>query len=793
MKDQFASYFNLIFKVGLILAVLAIFFLFTGYTTEFYEPAKLTVLSVFAAIMLVVSSLRFTLTGKVTFTRTPLDLPLLILAVVAVISTLLSTSPYVSLLGNAPRYHGSLIALIVYVLLYFVVVNNLRGLRDIRQLVKLLLSAGVVLSVITLLSYAGVKVLPPPWSHGINFTPTGASFSTAAILAMLIPFVVFGVLSSREDKAGLTVKTVYGAILMLFGLTAALTGIGINFDSSWAPIFAAFSGLGLIWFYTQPRLTHQAVPFIVVPLILVAVITALSFIPPVGGAKNPLYERARSFPREVQLSFPISWKVSVSAFRDSPVWGTGPATYLFNFTNYKPIEFNNSQYWNLRFNEPFNEYLEALATKGGVGLAALLFFTAIFVSLSLRALNTLKHNHPNFTHYLIADKYNMLLPALAVSGLIFIVLLAFHTATLPMMALGLIILASFMVVYARQESQQLNLKAKDGGVKTVLLRLANLVSPLDPQAESLRIETLPSVLLTVALAVVLATFYFGSKFLLADYHHRLALNAVAQNDGITAYNRLIQAERLNPYSDLYRTDLAQTNLALANSIVVAKGPTEASPSGSLTAEDTQNIQILIQQAVNEGKSATNLSPRNPINWEILANIYRQISGVAQNAILFALDSYGRAIQNDPLNPILRLNVGGVYYTIKNYDLAIRFFTDAINLKPDYANAYFNLSVALRDKGDLQAASSTAQQTLELITDKNSQDYKLAESYLTDLKNRIASGSAQQSPITAPEQTSSGALQQERLPNVVDLPKPEKITTPSAVKKESPSPTPRPEE
>ena len=285
--------------------------------------------------------------------------------------------------------------------------------------------------------------------------------------------------------------------------------------------------------------------------------------------------------------------------------------------------------------------------------------------------------------------------------------------------------------------------------------------------------------------------FFGGKIVLADYHHRLALNAVSKNDGIVAYNELIAAEKLNPKNDLYRSDLAQVNLALANAIAVAKAPTEASPGGSLTDQDKQNIQVLLSQSINEGRTAVTLSPRSAINWEILGLLYRQIAGVAENALVFSLDSYGRAILQDPLNPQLRVSVGGVYYAVKSYDMAIRFFTDSINLKPDFANGYYNLSVALRDKGDLTNAQALAEKLLTLL-DPASPDYKTAGDYLADLKAKTqAAAEVTGSPPQPPAATASGALQEESLPKVIELPEPEEIATPEAIEKPSPTPTPTP--
>ncbi len=775
LKELIATYLGLIFKVGIILVILSTLFLFTNLTTEFYDTPKFIILFVFTALLLVLLALKFTLTGKVTYIRTPLDLPLILLLAVALISTFLSPAPYVSLLGNQLKIHSSLIALATYILFYFVLVQGLRSAREVKWILYVTSIAAGILAVVSLLAYSGVKLLPAPWTHGLNFTPTGSSFSTAAILTLLIPLVVSQVIAGTN----LVVRTVNMVLLTLFGLTIALTG-------NWAVWIVAPVALILTLlvnkFFAKDQLKPIKLISLLIPLIIIALVTILSYTPPLGENTNPWYNLTQNFPREVQLPFVTAWKISVSAFRDSPFWGTGPGTNLFNFTTYKPIEYNSTKLWNIRFDTPFNEYLGILGTLGGVGLFAALSLTALFLSSAVKilmakdypldiaspAFGVASRSEPN--HYTLKNP-------LAISGIAFFALLIFYPSTLVLWVIGLLILASFMAVNSSDQSQTWN---RDN-IKNILMQLSATSSSL----ETIRIEALPSILLVIISGLALTGLFFGGKFVLADYYHRQALNSVAQNQLVNAYNHLVAAEKLNPVSDLYRTDLAQTNFAIANAIASSKAPSETSPSGSLTAEDQQNIQVLLQQSINEGRTATTLSPRSAINWEILGLLYRQIAGVAQNALVFSLDSYGRAIFQDPLNPLLRLSVGGTYYAIQNYDLAIRFFTDSINLKPDFANGYYNLSVALRDKGDLGSAQAAAEKALALV-EQDSEDYQLAQNYLNELKTK--SGQTTEPPAAK----TTGELQKENLPDVVDVGNPpEKIATPAAVKKPSPTPSPKP--
>ena len=208
-----------------------------------------------------------------------------------------------------------------------------------------------------------------------------------------------------------------------------------------------------------------------------------------------------------------------------------------------------------------------------------------------------------------------------------------------------------------------------------------------------------------------------------------------------------------------------------------------------TPPDKQTIQTLIAQAINEGRASVVLSPRSSRNWEVLALIYRNITGVAENSLTFALDAYGRAIQMDPFNPALRVNVGSIYYMAQNYDLAVRFYTDSINLKPDYINGYYNLAVALRDKGDLQNAQLVAEQAVALLRkDLNSEennrasellkqtwvrDYNTASELLNEIRTKIDTGTEDQSDT---------ALQNPNLPSidVPNLDNPPETTTPPEV-------------
>lgn len=611
-----------------------------------------------------------------------------------------------------------------------------------------------MISLISILSFFKI-FLPFEIARGVNFSPTGITFSVVSMMLLLLPLTLI----STINKNKLLPQPLALTVTILFTLTVALTGSFVSY------ILLALIFLGSVYASKQ-QFNKGSVMYLLTPVIiavLVIMLTNISF------SGNKLWELRNNFPKEIQLPLGISWKVAASAFRDAPFFGTGPSTFLYNFTSYKPVEFNQQKYWNFSFASANNEILQVLGTLGLLGFFALIVICGgIFIS-SRRYLS------PKQVDYSQDELYSIL-PGFALSGIIALVLLLTHVSTLISLTSTFILMAAFM---ASQKEVRERLSEFSTGVK---------ISTFD----SKQIDFLAIIILIVYLVGAVFVSQKTYKFVLADYYHRLALSQ-ANKDGAKTYEYLQKAEDLNPYIDLYRIDMAQTNFALANALASQKGPTDKNPEGTLTDQDKQTIQTLVTQAINEGRASVVLNPRSSRNWEVLALIYRNITGVAKNSLTFSLDAYGRSIQMDPLNPNLRVNVGSIYHLSKNYDLAVRFYTDSINLKPDYVNGYYNLALAYKDKGDLQNAKIVAEQALALLQkDIGSREYvdSTAEVKATknrdfntvnDLLNEI-NGQIDTNKETETEAPQEGALQNPNLPSidVGELNNPPETTPPPAV-------------
>lgn len=765
MKNNLAAYLDnaITFLLFVVAGVTPLLFL--TQTTEFFEMPKLIFLVVATVVLLGLWIFSWIVKGKVVIHRTPLDIPLLILLVVVIISTWFSATRFPALYGSFPRVHGSAVSWVTYILLYFVTVSHLTSLGKVKNFLLVLYGSGLLVALVTLMSFFGI-FFPMDFAKSVTFTPTGSSFSTVAFLLLLLPLPILSL--ARSNKYMPT-----GVALPVAILFAATVGLVGSFPSYiiLALIFVA------VVMIAKPHTMKKTLGIFLVPVITTALIFVMAYLPLPGGL-NKVQSLEANFPKEIQLPFDVSWQISASAFRDNPFVGSGPATYLFNFTSYKPANFNSLAFWNFSFDSAYNEFLQTLGTLGILGLGGLVLLGLIAVIVGWRSLMVRGSEESQETTH-------VLLPGLALSSFVAVALLAVHATTLVSLVATLFVLGALMM---SQRSVREHASEFSIGIKASL-------------HDNRQFDLLPVVLFILfligAVIVLLKTYTTVS----ADVYHRLALSQANKN-GTATYQYLQKAESLNPTVDLYRVDMAQTNFALANALAAQNAPTKANPNGTLTDQDKKTIQTLLAQAVNEGRVSVALSPRSSRNWEVLGSIYRNISGVAQNALAFSLDAYGHAIQLDPLNPALRVSVGGIYYAAKNYQLAVRFYSDAANLKPDYANAYYNLAIALRDSGDLQNGKLVADQLVTLLQ-KNvaSPDYKAAVALQKDLQDRLTAAAKTQANSATPAGQESNALQNSNLNNVnvSNLNNPPQVTPAPAVKTNpeanlpqaitSPSPTP----
>lgn len=422
------------------------------------------------------------------------------------------------------------------------------------------------------------------------------------------------------------------------------------------------------------------------------------------------------------LPFSASWNIALDAMKNfkSLLFGVGLTQFSNFYKSVKPLFLNSDSFWNILPTSSSSTILDLMTTTGLVGLVS-------FISLPLLSLGTKSE-----------DLFHQIIKTIALTTTVILVL---TPSSLPL----LVIFFTSLAILSYHHSTPTDL----------------------PQSSSL-------ILSATIIGFASYLLYFGYLFTSAEINLRQAQIALSNQDGKRVYEHHLSAIKLLPQMTNYRLSYSQVNLSLASSISQKKT--------DLTPAERQNISQLISQAVREAKLATSLTPNNSAVWQNLGLVYRNLINVAEGADKFAIDSYAQAVALDPANPALRVEFGGMLYqlagsTKKSEDQSTLYaraqseFQTAIQLKPNYPNAYYNLAKLLESQGDYQNAVLALQKSISLLG-PDSLDLGKANSELSALQAKIP----KPTPKSEPESpnTPKGELDQSA-----------SITTPSPL----PSPLP----
>lgn len=441
--------------------------------------------------------------------------------------------------------------------------------------------------------------------------------------------------------------------------------------------------------------------------------------------------------------YQTSWAVAVDSVRENPLLGIGPGNYTTAFNRFRPITYNTTNLWQIRFATATDWYMTVITETGLLGL----------VGIALLVLTIIKTINKNVTIYRESK-------SLVIDVISFSVLSLLLVAVLIFPATPVTIFAIFVFLSLNAQPKQTEI----GIPRLISIILIGLVAFLALQARPV---------------------------ILAEANFKDANDALAKNDGKKTYDLLRQSINLNPYEDRYHASYAQVNLAIARSIVGS-----VKDAKDLTDDQKNTVLQLIQQAIREGQATVSLNPTRSANWQVLANIYQTIIPYASQSDQFAVQSYNQATNLDPIDPNLRISLGGLYYSLGQYDNALSAFQFAVYMKPDLPNAYYNLAATYAAKNDFTNAIAAMNKVISLIP-KDSADAKTAQDSLETLQNKQKTLEATNSAnLTTPKKQQAPAItpqltlpEQASPPAGPNLPSPSPISTVTPTATSTPTPKP----
>jgi O-antigen ligase/tetratricopeptide (TPR) repeat protein len=765
MKESYVGLSqNLIFALVIVATLIAtVFFLPT--TSEFFEFNKFTAILIIAVIGLVAWSARMILEKRFSFTKTPLDIPIILLIAVTFVATLSSIDQFSSLVGAHSRIWPSFFPLVTLASFYFLTTSNLKSRKQVEVILWTLVIGTAAASIISILSYFGLY-LPFDFAQSRAFNTLGLVNRLALLESFVIPITISWMVFSHNKS----VRVVATVITLIIAFSLIL----INYFPSY--VTAAVAIIFLILANVKSKVDKSAQGSMAVLAVFIFFFLVLRFVPQVAkgtlgswiasDTENPSID----IPKELTLEGRTSWDIAAQAIGKRPLFGTGPGTFRFAYTQLKPRYINNREsVWAVRYDKPSSDFTEAITTTGIFGTLAYLVFAVVI----LRFVWTLVFKSQNNSIYLPV--------AAGVIGYLvsnFIAITSFANA-IPFF-LGL----SLLAVLAKAADENF---VYDVSVELATLRgkfawfpigTTNDIIKTSPEGKGAKSQMLPSIFLVLVLVVSAIALRYQINAYRAEQAYRQSVLAARANDGNRTVSFLQDALRANPRIDTYHRVLAQTSLNAALNL--------SNQQGQLDQNQQRLLLQLAQVAIDQGKVASGyqilplrlpgISAANVANWETLAAVYQSMIGAINGSDVHAVNTLSQAVALDPQNPVLHDRLGLLYQRINNKDLAQRKFEDSMIVKPDFGPAHYHLAKILIDtQGDVA----------RIVNELNLAKRFLPENdpALPDIDKELENYNQQLRELQAQNQAGS------QTPSASPSPSPSVSPSPSPSPSGSPSPSP----
>ncbi|MDD5554187.1 MAG: tetratricopeptide repeat protein [Patescibacteria group bacterium] len=683
MSNRFDVILNnlVIYLVKGLVFFLPLFFL--PWTLEFFEfnkQALLWLAGILAAVLWLVKMVKFE--KKIIFKRTPLDIPILTFLIFTLLSSIFSQDRLASFFGYSGAAGNAWFGLLALAIFYFLIVNlaNADGRLTPLSLLKLLLYSYVLILLSAFLSVFGLwdKLLQKTNTFfSLNFNFLGGSLEMLALYSVVMMAVLPGIIfccrrdgakkaSPVRNSSGGVISN--GASIWLFRIILFFSLIFlviVNFSLAWQGLAI----VGCLFIFLELRnagfkvggLNKRKVLFFSLFIILAAAF--LIFPARLSGMGK--YLTGQDLSPEINLGFKDTASVIFPAFKENIILGSGPGTFSYIFSLYRPDSLNNTDLWQFRFDHGASSILEMLGTIGILGiLSYLLILSSLFYLIFIFLKRGSGEEESGPASFLL------------VALLVLIFFQFSYYASTSTLFLFWLMLALLMVSWRVYPGWLVFKEIKLEGEKFFFKILE-----------------------------IGAFFFFSAWLVLAGFTIRYWLaDFYARAGGET---NLIKSARLNSYQGDYDIRLAKTYLNKIRS--------EALKPADF--RDDELIQKSINSSVAWAKEATRISPRAVAAWETLGMVYRDIGSFTQGSEIWAAKSFNQASSLEPSNPVIITELGKAYLDAGQLDEAEQSLKKALELKNNYHEADFALAQLYGKQGKTNEALGILDQLGKIYKDE----------------------------------------------------------------------------
>ncbi|XOU94004.1 MAG: tetratricopeptide repeat protein [Candidatus Kerfeldbacteria bacterium] len=643
--------------IGLVF-VLPIFFLSVSSS-----PLEFNKTLLFQIVVFIITGLylwRLFILKKINFNKTFLDWFILAFLFFNLISFLFSKNYYISTVGISGYFSASIISIVSYILFFYLIINIFRDWEGIKKLIYSFWWSGIIIVLFNLFQLGNIHILPWEFTQNINFNLLANSSLTLAIFSLIIFVLSFGFLLFNDKKwlkitAGIVTVLSLILILLLNKVLIIYLLVGILLIWLLKIIFLDDKKLSKLWII---------IPTLLVVLLLVFILIDFTNIIPEGVSDSIFLNQ--------KTSASIAW----DSFVKSPLFGSGPQTFVYDFTLLRPEMLNSTGLWDLQFLKSGSEFWNIFTTIGLGGMLAFVLLGMFYIKRGFFFIMSYKQ---------INSQSVWLILIFSISLIIFVVgfFIPFNFIIYWMFWLFLAIGISLFKENKKDDNVyeiKLNNKSKE---QRVFLPIIIIFS-----------------------AGIILFLVFGLRVWLADYNYTKVQDEINSGEDMdNIFKQLDKAIDLNKYESKYYLTLAQ---GYTTQVLLVSQTEDV---------NSENIRTITQQVINNINLAKQYDEGNSLVYKKSAIIYDSLRPIVGNVDELAVKDYLLAVELEPNNPLIHFNLGRsklllaqTILTASNsesslaeamsvLDYAIQDFEKTRQLKENYLLVDYNIGLVYQTKGE----------------------------------------------------------------------------------------------
>ncbi len=663
----------LVKKLGLVLSVfvflLPVFFVPVSGVSLYVAKIILLATGLVAIFAIFLSSVLST--GVVEIPKVKYLIPLGLFALVALLSSVFSGAIRASIVGSIFDL-GTSGSIVMLVFTMFMTMIAIRSIGVVSKVVSAFIYSAMALSAYTLFGALSASWLPVSIASRMPLFLAGGAIDTAIVLgaATIMSLCILNMTEvSKRVRILLSILIAYS--ILFIGAT--------NF----MPVIIILGIISLVFFVyilswsvgrrTAPKNNMEGNPeggmgmegnmesntesnrkiSLSSLIVLVASVVLLLGGSGIGGF---LSKTMKVQTVEIRPNFETTMDLTMSSWKQNFVLGIGPNRFTEFWAQHKPIEINQTQFWNSDFYSGSGFIPTIAITTGLLGLLTLLVFVGMYVLSGIKAI--FAQANSGRSRYLATSSFLV--------SLYLWIMLFFFTPSIAVLALAFVFTGLFTATLVPQ------------GI--IGLWRINIFS--NPKTNFLSVLSI-----VILLIMSIAGGYFVWEKAVATVTFEKGVLKY-QETGDIQLVRESTARSINIASnDIYWRGLTEIFL-----IDLGRVLGSISDQNQITDAVRAEAQTLIANSIESSRRAVQIDDDNFQNWFALGRVYEILaSNGIEGSLENARNTYNEAATRSPNNPSVPLALARLDSLDGNIDGARENIGKALELKSNYTDAYFTLA------------------------------------------------------------------------------------------------------